>query len=1055
MSRRISFPLGEEGLERLAALPKLVGLREGGASWEVARETFFDTGDGALRARRMVLKLRVDGGGRETVELARVHAVNLEGVVEESTVVEPVVGGGLYATLAGTSEIATRVRDVAEPAALGPVAALDVDREVRDLRPGLIGRPTLRATFDRIVGHVPGATQAFHELSLTELRPGKPGLEAVAERLRASFGIVNDGLDTLERVRTALGTQPPDPEATARLDGVAGPRVALILMCGGAVALEEGSHGLVLPHAEGSGEDGARALCGDLLPGPGGPELDLIGFAPSSGGGGDVELWLHERLAAGTKMEGLTMVPFRELLARLGGPRLRDPSLAAGLRVLVRSETGMRLLREAPPAGPTPRFLPSPPRAAGAEPGREEGDLLDPELSILDFNQRVLEMAEDPEVPLLERFRFLSIVSSNLDEFFVVRVGRLKVEAGLATAADESLMSAAHLLDVIAVRIRALAARQYACLFGDLLPALAARGVSLRRWEELDEEQRAVLAGTFEREIFPLLTPRALTSSPGQPFPRLISLGHSLAAVLADPEEARPHLAHVRIPAELPSFLPVPGGGRDLIPVEEVVVANAASLFPAFRLLEAHAFRVSRLGDVKIDEDASSSLLAAVEDELESRPYKPVVRIEVQRTMPREVRAHLLRELRSERGTDSAVLSRGDIYEVDGPIDLSSFAELASLDLSGARYPDFHAAEPLAAGDDIFDVLARRDVLAHHPYDSFETTVLRFLRAAAGDPGVVSIKLTLYRTGRDSPVVDALLEALANGKDVSVFVELKARFDEESNVEWTHRLTEAGGHVVYGLVGFKTHAKTALVVRREGDGELRRYVHVGTGNYNAATSRFYTDLGLMSSDPDLGADVHDFFNELTGSSGPPVKEHRLLWVAPNTLVRKVLEAVDREIEHAQAGRPARIQAKLNGLSDKKVVRRLYAASAAGVEIDLVVRGICSLRPGVPGLSERIRVRSVLGRFLEHSRVYAFENGGEWEYYIGSADWRARNLRRRVEVVAPVLDRDARARLRDLIDADLSDPRAWVLRSDGAYQREAGAGRTAQELHMQATAPAER
>jgi polyphosphate kinase len=654
----------------------------------------------------------------------------------------------------------------------------------------------------------------------------------------------------------------------------------------------------------------------------------------------------------------------------------------------------------------------------------------------------VLELAEDPSVPLLERFRFLSIFASNMDEFFVVRVGRLKA-AQSAGGAEEG--DVGRLLDLISIRTQALFARQCACFSTVLLPALAERGIRLRRWGDLPGSQREALTRRFQDEIFPLLTPHAMSVSPGHPFPRLTSLGLSLVAVLQEGEGPRRHLAHVPLPPELPRFLEASGTG-DVVPLEEVVRANADALFPAFTVQGVHPFRVSRLGDVEIDEDMSASFLASMEDEVEARPYKPVVRIEVHPTMPRDVRAHLLRELRRERGTEGAVLTRGDIYEVTGPLDLGAVSAFTRLDVPGGLFAPFEARRPLDGERSIFEILHEGDVLVHHPYDSFDATVGRFLDEAAHDPDVVAIKLTLYRTGRDSTLAGTLLDALRQGKEVSVFVELKARFDEESNILWTRRLTEAGGHVVYGLVGFKNHAKTALVVRRERDG-IRRYVHIGTGNYNADTARLYTDLGLLSADPRLGSELSDFFNELTGSAGPPVKSYEHLWVAPTTLRPQLLACIEREIEHAKAGRPARIQAKMNGLTERKVIRALYRASCEGVDVDLVVRSICRLRPGVPGLSERIRVRSILGRFLEHARIYHFANGGDAEYYIGSADWRGRNLRRRVEVVTPVRSPELQARLRTILDAELDDPRAWILRPDGAYQRMEGEGASAQDRFL--------
>ncbi|MEJ2207046.1 MAG: polyphosphate kinase 1 [Gemmatimonadota bacterium] len=1016
MSRRLNLPVDDEQLlERLATAPRPLGMSGGTPHYQLLRETFFDTADGLLRDRRMTLRTRLQADGRLTVELSKVTGVNLQGIVEETVLEEPAVGGGLYATLAGSSELSTLVREVTDPVALRPVVALDIDREIRELKRRWLGRPLHRVTFDRILTHRPGLTRAVNEISLTELGPGRPTLEALADRLRAEHGVSNDGMDTLERVRSVLDeSASPKPAETPREV-----RVAMLLLRGGSVALTEGSGGLALPTARGAGEDLAREYLGELLSAPE-PEadLELIGFAPSKGGHSDLEVWLHEA-PAGTDdaKEELLWIPLVELMR-------------------------LQLLREVPFGCGTPVLLPVMPHPPGVALGRAREDFGNKELSTLDFNLRVLEMAEDPSVPLLERFFFLSVFSSNMDEFFVVRVARLKAELQQASEGDEAELDAERLLDMIAIRVRALAARQYGCLRDMLLPLLHECGIRVRRWDELDAGSQAALAEKFEQEIFPVLTPLAMSPSPGHPFPRLESLGLSLAVVLRDPEAHRVHMSHILISKDLPRFVQVPDT-RDLIPMEDVVTANAQAFFPAWDLQEVHAFRVSRVAAVAIDE-SPESFLEAVEDEVESRPYQPVIRIEVQHSMPRELRANILRQLRSEPGTGTVMLSRVDVFEVDGLIDLRCLGEIASLDLPDERFPPPRNRDPFAEEPSILDTLRDRDVLVHHPYDGFDGTVGRFLAEAAADPDVVSIKLTLYRTGRDSPVMDALLEALDRGKDVSVFVELKARFDEESNISWTHRLSEAGAHVVYGLVGFKTHAKTALVVRRE-EGGVRRYVHIGTGNFNSTTARFYTDLGLMSADPDLGADLNDFFNELTGSAGPPEKEHRRLWVAPTSLARGIVRCIEREIEHARAGRPARIQVKMNGLTDRKVARAMYRAAQEGVEIDLIIRGICTLRPGVTGLSTGIRVRSILGRYLEHARIYYFENAGQGEYYIGSADWRKRNLRKRVEVVGPVDDPVARDRLRSILDAELADPRAWVLRPDGAYERLSGEGPTAQEV----------
>jgi polyphosphate kinase len=1045
MSRVLDLPVaGEEVVEGILSGGRVLGMRPIRTTYALLRETYFDTRERALDRQGLRLCLRIEATGRQTVELTETRAVTLQGVIDLAVTSCPLAGAGLYETLGGPSEVATRVAALTDPAALRPLIALDIDRETRELRGGWFGKAVRSVRFDRILAHRPTGTHSLLSLVVGELVREGPSLESLAQILVDRHGLAQDGRDTLQR---ALAIH--DGAPVVRAEALTDVRMALLIRKEGALALSPGPAGLTLPVGRGSGEDPASRFAVDLIPTlpDSFPELELVGFAPSRVGGSDLEVWLLECPPGPAGPEGLLWMPLSELLERTGGPGLRDPTLVAALLLLVRSETGQRMLREYQPREVAPTPIPVS-RPEGVEPGKAPEDYLDAELSILDFNLRVLEMAEDGTLPLMERFRFLSIFASNMDEFFVVRVGRLKAihpradEEGADGRID---LSATDLLDLISIRVRGLVARHYACLRQDLLPALADRGIRIRSWAELGAEARAVLSRRFEEEIFPLLTPRAMAGSPGQPFPRLESLGLSLAAVLRGADEGIVQLAHVPVPESLPRFLSV-GEGGDVVASEEVIAAHAPSLFPAFRVVEVHAFRVTRAGDVEIDEDASASLLASVQDEVEARPYKPVIRIEVQRTMPREVLAFLLRELRQEAGTEATSLGRGDVFEVDGPLDLRVASDLADRGGGSESFPRFTPRDPLPADRSIFEVLRERDVLVYHPFESFDGSVGRFLREASTDPEVVAIKLTLYRTGRNSPFADTLLDALRNGKEVSVFVELKARFDEESNIQWTRRIIEAGGHVVYGVVGYKTHAKTALVVRREGTG-IRRYVHVGTGNYNAATARFYTDLGLLSADPDLGADLNDFFNELTGSSGPPVKTYRRILVAPNSLAQGLHEMVEREIGHARAGRPARIRAKMNGLTDRRMVNALYRASAEGVEVDLIVRAVCTLRPGVPGLSEGIRVHSILGRLLEHARIYYFENAGAGEYFIASADWRRRNLRKRVEVAVPVDDATARERLRSILDAETDDPRAWVLRPDGAYERRAGSGPTAQQQSL--------
>jgi polyphosphate kinase len=1046
--RRATFAAsGVEVLDRLATTHRVLGLPASRARHTLLRDTFFDTSDGLLRDRRATLRLRLEATGLQSLILTRTSAVSLVGIWEETRITTTVTGSGLYATLAGDSELAREVRELVDPVALRPQAAVDMDREVRDLRSGLLGGTVHQIYLTRMVAHVPGLSRPEQEVTLLELAPAEPSLEVLARRLVETEGLSNDGLDVVERLRQeALGVQEWD--AGSRPDSALG--LAVLLLRAGRVALTRTGSELVLPATLGSGREDAAAYGARIAPGGLGRDPELVGFAPVRGPGPDLELWLQRCPAEATvQPAALVWIPLEELLERVGSPRLRSPSLVACLALLVRSGMARRLLDEAPGPRVGPVRIPPAGREPDRPPGDDPADWLDRKLSLLDFNRRVLELAEDPAVPLLERFRFLSIVSTNMDEFFVVRVGRIKVRTG--QGGDPSSRSARR-LDTMAIRVAALHHRSYRCLHDLLLPALAEQGRRLRAWDELDPAQREILAARVRAEVIPLLTPRSLTPSPGQPFPRLHNLELSLAVVLKDPARDRTALGHVPVPDPLPRFLEIPGT-RDLVLMEEVLGANASELFPTFEVVASHAFRIFRYQGVDIDEARSTSLLRAVADEVHARPFKPVVRIEVAREMPEDVRAFLLRELRSERGTGQTALNRNDVQEVDGPLDLGDLRQLVELGSLGGGdlYPPFEPVRPVGNDDSIFDRLDRGDLLVHHPYDDFGDTVGRLLREAATDPGVVAIKLTLYRTGRDSPVMEALLEALARGKEVAVFVELKARFDEESNIAWTRRLAEAGAHVVYGLVGYKTHAKTALVVRRGNDGRVTRYVHVGTGNYNATTARIYTDLGLLSADPELGSDLHDFFNELTGSAGPPVKDYRRLWVAPHSLARELLGRIETETRNAKAGRPARIQAKMNGLSDRKVAKALYRASRAGVRVELVVRAMCTLRPGVEGLSENISVRSVLGRFLEHARLFYFENGGEPLWYLGSADWRKRNLRRRVEVVVSVTDPAARARLRTILDTELAGGGAWILRSDGAYERSLTTGPGVQERLLAAAA----
>ncbi|HXQ95993.1 MAG TPA: RNA degradosome polyphosphate kinase [Candidatus Acidoferrales bacterium] len=647
------------------------------------------------------------------------------------------------------------------------------------------------------------------------------------------------------------------------------------------------------------------------------------------------------------------------------------------------------------------------------------------ELSWLDFNARVLHEAVDQRTPLLERARFLAIFSSNLDEFFQVRVAGVKQQmaAGGAQRTPDGL-SAAETLRAIRAKVLPLVADQSET-WARVRRELAGHGVRIVEWSERPE-RHLELRQRFIDEIFPVLTPLAV--DPGHPFPYISNLSLSLAVTVLDPDSGERGFARIKVPPVLPRLVEV--GVRTYMLLEQIIAANLDVLFPGMEILEHHLFRVTRNADLAIEEDEADDLLLAIQEELRRRRFGEVVRLEVERSTPPETQAIL------ERGLQC---SPDDVYEVSGTLDLTALFELAALDMPSLQLPRWTSVTPprLTPSDpdepiDVFAAIRQGDILLHHPYESFTRTVQRFVEQAANDPDVLAIKQTLYRTSGDSPIVQALIRAAERGKQVVVLVELKARFDEEANIGWARALERAGAHVVYGLVGLKTHSKTMLVVRREGRG-LRRYVHIGTGNYNTETARIYVDLGLLSCRSELGADVTDLFNYLTGLSRQ--RSFRRLLVAPFGLREGIISRIDREIERQAAAGDGRIVLKLNAIVDPSVIRALYRASQAGVQIDLVVRGICSLRPGLAGFSETIRVRSIVGRFLEHSRIFYFRNGGDEEFSIGSADMMERNLDRRVEAVTPVDDPALRERLRETLDVLMRDDRrAWELGEDGVWRR---------------------
>ena len=656
------------------------------------------------------------------------------------------------------------------------------------------------------------------------------------------------------------------------------------------------------------------------------------------------------------------------------------------------------------------------------------------ELSWLEFNARVLNEARDPRTPLLERLKFLAIFSSNLDEFYMVRVGglRRKVKNGQSGYPQERL-SPAELLLAIDKRVNELLLLQRSCLTDDLLPALGAQGVKLVRMNDLTPAEWLVVDAFFESQVFPVLTPLAV--DPGHPFPYISNLSLSLAVRVRDPQTGAEHFARVKVPKSLARWVPAGRPGL-FVPIEEVIGVNLGALFPGMEVLSWHAFRITRFSDFEltgVEED--DDLLSVVERQVFERKFGEVVRLEVQSGMPVDLRTLLMEELRDEE--DALIvalpLTERDVDEPGTLLDLGDLMSLAAaIDLPDARYASFTPGIPgeLADAASIFDAIREHDILVHHPFESFRETVEHFLERAAVDDQVLAIKLTLYRTSGETAIVRSLIEAAERGKQVVVLIELQARFDEANNIAWARTLENYGVHVVYGVPGLKTHTKTALVVRREAD-SIRRYVHIGTGNYHSRTAKLYTDIGLFTCSPSIGADVSDLFNALTGFSRQQL--YRKLLVAPANMRQRIVEMIDREAEHARAGRGGRIIAKMNALVDPDAILALYRASAAGAKIDLIVRGVCCLRSGVPGVSDNITVRSIIGRFLEHSRVFYFGNAGDPQYYIGSADWMPRNFDRRVETVAPIEDPSLHARLDSLLRACLQDNRqAWMLQTDGTY-----------------------
>ena len=673
----------------------------------------------------------------------------------------------------------------------------------------------------------------------------------------------------------------------------------------------------------------------------------------------------------------------------------------------------------------------------------EAAHLIDREISWLSFNERVLEMAEDTSIPILERVRYLTIFASNLDEFYMVRVasvlGKLEINPHLVNSAG---FTAAELLEAISVRVRELTLRHAQLYKKVISPELKTHEIEIIHWDDLSDDERAHVSRIFSDRIFPVLTPLAV--DPSHPFPYISGLSLNLAVIVKNPKSSEEYFARVKVPPILSRFVsvsPAPSSKR-FLPLEDLIAIHLQELFPGMLIQDHYTFRVTRNQDIELEEEDTEDLLNSLEQELARRRFGPPVRLEIEEGVDQ----HLLKTLCEELNINPA-----NVLSLPAPLDLTDLTKIADLDLPKLKFPPFRSRTVASLREvdseepDLFFAAIRQgEILLHHPYESFTSSVVQFLQHAAQDPDVLAIKQTLYRTSGDSPIIEALIEAAEAGKQVLAVIEIRARFDEQANVRWARKLEAAGVHVVYGLMGLKTHAKLSLVVRDEAQG-LRLYCHIGTGNYNPKTARFYEDLGILSADPVLTEDLTKLFNQLSGFA--PHSTYSRLLVAPRTLRSGLLEKISNEIENANAGKPSGIQMKLNSLLDEEFVEALYAASRAGVKIDLVVRGICSILPGIPGLSENIKVRSILGRFLEHSRIYHFVNGGEDEYWIGSADLMHRNLDRRVESLVRIERPAHKSALQEIIDLSMSDKTASWHQENTSWKRitRNGSGEPLQDL----------
>ena len=1021
-------------LERLAAESLPFSLPEVSTELCFFRVVYYDTPTADLERRNASVRVHIAEERHLLVVEVREETATDGNVVRRR--VESDLAGESGKLFSGKSEAEELIRAMIDPQRL--VAAFELEVTRRERLASINGGDTVvRFIYDSVTARRGDVSGDLFELEVRLPEKNAARLEGLVQEIEREDKVFLTLSDTIGRARELLHNieinRLEQAVRTAR-------EVAVIAYSQGRVALCPGEGNLLVPSGVGSGQEACRRVLNTYFGRPYG-RLRYLGTSHGTVTSAAVEVWLAEDVAVPNGK--CTWARVEDLLGMVGTEPLRDPRTLTALHALARSDVPARAaLRTTRGLGPEDdddteaatlfELALSTTREHRAEETTTTEvppeHLLNAEISRLLFDERILVMIEDPAMPLLERVRFLSMFWSRLDDFFITRIAEFKdqIVQGEEERTPDGLTPAAQ-LEVARLRARQIAARAYHGLCDLLLPDLAANGIHILRWNQLDERAREHLRSTYQSRVEAVITP--VIADPTHPFPRIRNLRPAIAAFLRLPESTKEHFVAIQLPSELPRFVPLPGG-RHFVPVEEVILAVLPKLYRGIEVGQAHTFRVTRAGNVDFPQEITE-MLPAVEAEIAKRPFGEAVRLEVETGMPPSMRDRILRELQFETPESLSVLNEADVYPADWLVDLVALKEIAAVDMPELKYKPLEHRNPLDPKQSIFDQMKERERLVCFPEDSFTASVERLIEDAAADPDVAAIKVTLYRTDAGSRIVRALANARRAGKDAFALVELKASFDERRNIEWARSLEAAGVHVVYSPVNFKVHAKIALVSRVEQD-TVRQYAYIGTGNMNAATARAYTDVGMLTADPELTEEVKAVFDILTGYSAG-ARFHNLL-VSPFSMRDRFVDMVNREIEHQKAGRGGDIRIQMNGLADRRMISALYRAAAAGVRIDMAVREICMLRPGLPGLSETIRVTSLLGRFLQHARIFRFNNGGDPEYYIGSADWRPRNLSKRVEVVTPIRDPELRATLDKIMDSTINHPDAWELQPDGSYMR---------------------